>query len=674
MTSIQIAFIALVLVAISITACALLYFISNKKLKQDVAPLQSLTDSKNELQFNRLIAIYNVLDDFILTRRFTRRLAFRYKIIMPNQEDVTKAKTAKVVVTIYAVQIIALLVILLFAPSFLLAIALELTLFSFAVEWFDSSVTKLEIQLYEEIIAFIETFRAKYLICQRDILKAMDEAYYECKPLIKGHVKNMCEILHSKNVMLAVREYESTLPNKYVQLLLAEIVSAYRNSDPIVDGNSVLLKQLEFIQENVGQEIIQINNHSEVFMGTVQVAVIPTLFMDYFVNWADSNLPEVGDILHGFYGIICAVVMLGATAFIRILIRNKKTVFKEDFSEHLVLNYIYKFPFVKSFILSYEDKNYGNTLKMKRLLRQTGSRLTTELLFIKRCLCSVLTFGLVMIVFFFSTAYTRMRALSVVTDTEIATSGAEDEDFDVMKKIAVDKIFQHRQDDVSYEQLENELLAEYDSELKINLYEQVITVIMNHVHTFQTTKFMWYYVFISQVLAVIAFFVPVYLITSRKSAAEIAMEDEIVQFKSIIILLMYSKTTTTTLILKWMTIFSRIFRKSVTKCYNNLAGGESKALRQLQEDEPIETLQRLADCIIACNKASIRDAFAQLPIERAYYMDKRKQLSKKITSNNSAFATTICFLPAMLVILMYLVIPTLMYCSNMLARVMSQVQ
>jgi hypothetical protein len=135
------------------------------------------------------------------------------------------------------------------------------------------------------------------------------------------------------------------------------------------------------------------------------------------------------------------------------------------------------------------------------------------------------------------------------------------------------------------------------------------------------------------------------------------MEDEVMQFQSIILMLMNIDRMDVYIILEWMERFAICFKEAIRTCLTNYEKDELEALSQLKEDEPYESFQRLVDYLIICDRIKIKDAFDEIVIERTYYQEKRKQVNELLIQNKSSIGQFIGFLPLLATIFLSLILP-----------------
>lgn len=105
---------------------------------------------------------------------------------------------------------------------------------------------------------------------------------------------------------------------------------------------------------------------------------------------------------------------------------------------------------------------------------------------------------------------------------------------------------------------------------------------------------------------------------------QLEMEDEVMQFQTIILMLMRIERVNVEIILEWLERYSNIFKSQITKCVNNYEAGAWEALEELKFNIIYATNKNSRKYASCCRKIPIKDAFDELDAERDYYREKEK--------------------------------------------------
>ena len=136
------------------------------------------------------------------------------------------------------------------------------------------------------------------------------------------------------------------------------------------------------------------------------------------------------------------------------------------------------------------------------------------------------------------------------------------------------------------------------------------------------------------------------------------MEDEVMQFQTIILMLMKIERVNVEMILEWLERYANIFKAPITKCVNNYESGAWEALEELKNDVSYPQFIRIVESLqAAVEKIPIREAFDELDSERNYYQEKRKDSNERLISRKGLIGKGIGFAPMICLFVGYLIVP-----------------
>ena len=149
-----------------------------------------------------------------------------------------------------------------------------------------------------------------------------------------------------------------------------------------------------------------------------------------------------------------------------------------------------------------------------------------------------------------------------------------------------------------------------------------------------------------------------WLLYFQAKMRQLEMEDEVMQFQTIILMLMKIERVNVEIILEWLERYANIFREPITRCVNNYEAGAWEALEQLKKDVTFPLFIRIVESLqAAVEKIPIIQAFDELDSERDYYQEKRKQSNERLISRKAMIGKVIGFAPMICLFVGYLIIP-----------------
>lgn len=167
--------------------------------------------------------------------------------------------------------------------------------------------------------------------------------------------------------------------------------------------------------------------------------------------------------------------------------------------------------------------------------------------------------------------------------------------------------------------------------------------------------------------------IPRFFLAVRFLLGKREREDEVLQFHSIVIMLMHLKRMNVETILCWMENFSRHFKNSLAECVDNFSCDNEEALLLLKEREPYLPFVRLVENLEACDRVGVEKAFDEVAGQRSYFLEKRKQDNEMIITEKGALARFVAYIPMVLTLLLYLIVPFVLESIVQLSGYMLQV-
>ena len=156
----------------------------------------------------------------------------------------------------------------------------------------------------------------------------------------------------------------------------------------------------------------------------------------------------------------------------------------------------------------------------------------------------------------------------------------------------------------------------------------------------------WFELLLACVFAVIGYMAPIWILYFQVKMRQLEMEDEVMQYQTIIMMLMRIERVNVEIILEWLERYSNIFKPQITKCVNNYEAGAWEALEAMKEEVSY-----------AVEKIPIKDAFDELDSERDYYQEKRKESNERLIKRKGMIGKFIGFAPMVCMFVGYLIIP-----------------
>ena len=162
---------------------------------------------------------------------------------------------------------------------------------------------------------------------------------------------------------------------------------------------------------------------------------------------------------------------------------------------------------------------------------------------------------------------------------------------------------------------------------------------------------------IAFLLALVSFKIPVGLLRYRRQMMQMYMEEEVLQYHSILMMLMYMDRISTYELLEAKEGFAVIFRKQLKACLTEYESGQLRALQHLKEKVCNEAMEKLVDNLMMCDEIGVEKALDELTLEKQFYNEKRKQQNEYNLEKKGVLCKFLAFVPLIITIGFYLILP-----------------
>ena len=213
--------------------------------------------------------------------------------------------------------------------------------------------------------------------------------------------------------------------------------------------------------------------------------------------------------------------------------------------------------------------------------------------------------------------------------------------------------------DTQKEDVEREVRRSlYYAEATEEEIEVAVDRIFEKIQIVNSEYLQWFEVLLAFVFGIIGYMAPIWILMFQVKMRQIEMEDEVMQFHTIILMLMRIERVNVEIILEWLERYANIFKAPITKCLNNYEAGAWEALEEMKNEVSYPMLIRIIESMqAAVEKIPIADAFDELDSERDYYQAKRKESNERLVKRKGMIGKAIGFAPMVTMFIGYLIIP-----------------
>lgn len=649
--------------------------IKNKNQNSEIAQIRKLQQGTKEKSFS-LEILYQKLYVFYLKTPFLKRylLKLRRRLAIINVEDeyLTRKQASKILTNTLLIVIPLAILIIIITHDNTLLMSMLLIFEVFMIDTFmDGMVDKLDNKLLREQIEFFSEIRHAY-----HEFNMVEEAIYQVaqdddKPEMSRQAEKIYEVLISNDPESELEKYYDIAPNSYLKEFAGISYLTKEFGDRKIDNSSLYLKNLNNITQEMQLEILKRDKLDYTFQSLAVISIVPMLFIEPIKNWASSQFSFTEAFYKGKDGMLVQILLLIVTFVCYILTRKLKDNGSTNMNTKNTKNpwqeRIYKIPVIKNivdlFIPNVGTKEYRVLTKK---MKDAASKDKIEWLYVNRIVLCITIF--IASIFLIGQLH-QIVINNVFTDPTVTFDvlGEMDEK-DTQKAMKLtesdnDYVRHFRgntkvtQADVEKAMRNGRINKDYinskDSEI-----ETAAKRILGKIETVNTEKMQWFEFLIAMVLGVIAYNAPVWLLKFQAKMREMEMEDEVMQFNTIILMLMKIERVNVEIMLEWLERYANIFKEPISKCVNNYESGAWEALEQLKEDVTYQPLIRIVESLqAAVEKIPIADAFDELDTERDYYQEKRKESNERLISKKGRIGKAIGFAPMIVLFVGYLIVP-----------------
>lgn len=657
--------------AVTLVIIVLIYFILSKKMQgseyRKIQKLQQGTKQKSfstEVLFQKLYLTY-IKIPFI--KRYALKIRRRLEIINIDDEYNTRKGTAKILTRTLAIVVpVMILTIMISLKNFLLMFILLLFELFMIDTLIDGSVDKIDNKILKEQIDFFSEIRHAY-----HEYNMVEEAIYQVSQDDEKDVsrqgEKIYEILISDDPEMELEKYYDIAPNSFLKEFAGVSYLTKEFGDRKVDGASLYLKNVNNITQEMQLEILKRDKLNYVFQSLSVIAIAPVLLLEPLKNWAISNFSFTASWYQGKAGMIVQMLILLITFVSYVLVRKLKdngSTAIDTRTENPWQEKLYKKKPIKKIVdLFIPKKGTKEYRKVVQLLKDAASPQKMEWLFMNRIAIAIVTFCASIIIF------TQLHVVAInyiytepTTDYNIIGGLSEKDEKKAMEITKQDNIIldQYRgKPKTTQEQIKTSVqkLKYYEGAESTEI-DKAAERIYNKLHVINTEYVQWFELLLAFVFAVIGYMAPLWILVFQAKMRQLEMEDEVMQFQTIILMLMRIERVNVEIILEWLERYSNIFKAPITKCVNNYEAGAWESLEAMKEEVNYVPMIRIIESLqAAVEKIPITDAFDELDSERDYYQEKRKESNERLIKRKGMIGKAIGFAPMVCLFVGYLIVP-----------------
>lgn len=486
-----------------------------------------------------------------------------------------------------------------------------------------------------------------------DLKEAIRESIRPQDTLMAAEGNKLLDSL-DKDSTNAAMDYLAKAKNSFFSVFYALCHTVRDLGDIKKEGQSLFVKNIQYIEEEVRMEILRIQNAGYQFSGLLAVCAVPFFLIPLIREWAVSVDAGMEKFYGGSYGmgttLACFAVSAAGLMFILWLhYPDLKAARSYRLEQRLLEQRAVCYVIDKKI-----SRRYSHFLKKNEELKKLQGFGNIRQFLVRRYLCAFVCAALMLagILLVKQTGRIQLRQeFSLPTVWTVELSEAEKERLSLQLRQEFAQMLMEKRD--SAELFEQDGWAGYSMQIQ----KACVQLLENQKKAYDSIHFKWYD-FLLLILSVsCGMGIPqLELVLCRWNVEQKKME-ETLRFETMILVLMNYPEITIEDILNWLESFAEIFRRALERAADSFSYRRKEALRQLREDAGYEPVGRIADALESCDEVRIADAFLNMEAERNYYMDQYKQKVHAWTGERAAIAKVTAFVPFLLVMALKLIVP-----------------
>lgn len=603
-----------------------------------------------------------------LVKRYLLKLRRRLEILNIDDEYLTRKQASQILTKglVIVIPLTILIIALTYTNFMLLGILIIFEIFIMD-SMIDGMVDKIDNNLLKQQINFFGEIRHAY-----HEFNMVEEAIYQTAQdnelEVSRQAEKIYEILISDDPEMELEKYYDIAPNSYLKEFAGISYLTKEYGDRKQNGASLYLKNLNNITQEMQLEILKRDKLDYVFQSLSVISIVPMLFLETIKNWSVSQFSFTKSFYMGKQGMIVQILVIVLTFICYTLTRklkdNGSVNTKTQNTENPWQEKLYRKKPIKKFVNLFMPKEGTKDYrKQKELLKDAASPLKLSWVYVNRIVLFIVVFIVSIIIMIY---LHKLQVDYIYTEPtsnyDLMGDMGEADEQRAIERTKVDNVFLDKfrgnlkttQNDILkamqrskyYEGATDETLAT-DAE---RIYGKLQTINGEYLK--------WFEILIGLVFGLIGYAFPILLLIFQKKMRQMEMENEVMQFQTIILMLMRIERVNVEMILEWLERYANIFKEPISKCVNNYEAGAWESLEQLKEDISYQDMIRIVESLqAAVEKIPIVEAFDELDTERDYYQAKRKESNDRLISNKGLIGKAIGFAPMVCMFVGYLIAP-----------------
>ena len=373
--------------------------IQKRRKKDQSAALQKMLASSGSSMSSgaMLQRIYTRLVTIPIIRRYVYKIRRRLELLHNDDEYVIRNEAAKISLRsiIYALVGSIILAYINREDLFMMIVSLigvvvvieNLT--DIMVNRIEDALLKQQLELFSEVRhAYHETNMVEEALYEASLIEEME---------VVVQADKIYEILIAAEPELELEKYYDVAPNRFLKAFAGISYLTKEFGDRKVNGISLYLKNMNNITQELQLEILKRDKLDYLFRSLTYISLAPILFIIPLKNWAMNSFESTRDFYEGASGYLAQlgllVLIFLSYSMLKRVKDNADRIRVENDKEEPWQEKVYRLPIIEQFIDQLTPKSTQKEyVKIRNLLKETGSKQKLEWLYVTRVVWCVVGF------------------------------------------------------------------------------------------------------------------------------------------------------------------------------------------------------------------------------------------------------------------------------------------
>lgn len=586
-------------------------------------------------------------------RRMTRQLQ-KMSVYTKNEVCILVARYFTMTAFIIFGTIIAALFMFNDIVSVALCVMLAYLLPTVVVE---HKISKINRIVYKQMKYAVESLKLEYMRCN-NVVEALENV--EVGNRLRRIFDELYRVLVSSDGALKLREFYDLTPFRPIQTL-AQICYHINNTGDQYDvnGNSSFVDALLVMTSDINSEIERLDYQKMKFGKVEYLCLLSIPSIKVIETFLCANMPGTAVIYKGPTGyILHIVIILTSIITFSITARINNISSLKDNDSIPFFKRLLTYPSIYRFLKNVCPKN-AKRRNITRKLYNAFSKKTVEEFYLEKLCCSIAAF---LIIITATYSGVKLGYDFMIDNTQSLDLLASDDDlYDKETKLEMDYDYMDQRD-IGIEFDENEITAfikSYMPKLSDIKIQDEKNRLEKKYAFLQQMYFRWYFIPLSFLVAVGAWYIPNKSLKSREKTLKEEEEEEFLQIQTLMIILM-SMNCDTMEVIEYLSQLTRVHKEMFLNCFNSYASNPVDALLKMEAKTPIPDFKRFINKLkLTIDELSLTDAFNDLKMDREHIARSRDVVLRDSIDNKRRYVGSLVKIGFTMTVILLFMFPLL---------------